>query len=383
MEKRFYFIDSLRVIAILMMFLFHVFMVFVNEWNWHIKNEETSSVLLEVNFWMSSFRMPLLFFVSGYISSILIKRMDWQSFVSQRFLRLIIPTFIWTFLLVAPQIYFENKLEGNQESYLEFYHSFLQFEWWPQGDFHWLHLWFIPYLFCYNLLSIPLVRFLGLKSRLGEFLATYSTKTTFLFAFVLLAIVPYTFLYPHFPASYDLVNDLARHSFFFTFILAGLVFHRYSAILNLLLNRRRLFLGLAFISIILIDIIRWNGWEPFSFAGNWEESPLTYLYLGLLNFNTWMWVFSSLGYGKAYLNRKSKYLSYANTAVYPFYILHQTVIVIIAYYVVQTTDDISLKLLFILISCFSITVLIYHLFIRPYDRMRFLFGMKKRKKEGD
>jgi len=99
---RYFYIDSLRVIAILMMFVYHVFMVFVAEWNWHIKNTETSNMLLEINYWMASFRMPLLFFVSGYISYILMQHLHWKEFTIQRFIRLIIPTIIWTFILVAP-----------------------------------------------------------------------------------------------------------------------------------------------------------------------------------------------------------------------------------------------------------------------------------------
>ncbi len=67
-----------------------------------------------------------------------------------------------------------------------------------------------------------------------------------------------------------------------------------------------------------------------------------------------MWVFSSLGYRKKYLNKGSRLLSYANTAVYPFYIFYQTVIVAIAYYVVGTRDDVSLKLLFLLITVSSL-----------------------------
>jgi peptidoglycan/LPS O-acetylase OafA/YrhL len=65
--------------------------------------------------------------------------------------------------------------------------------------------------------------------------------------------------------------------------------------------------------------------------------------------------------------------------VYPFYILHQTVIVVLAYYVVKTSDTILAKYLFILILTFLITMAIYHLFIRPYKIIRFLFGAKKEK----
>ncbi len=146
----------------------------------------------------------------------------------------------------------------------------------------------------------------------------------------------------------------------------------------MLKSKRHLLLSLAFLSILLINIIRWNGWEPFDIWENWIEKPQTYFFISLVNFNSWMWVFVSLGYGKKYLNKGSRLLNYMNTAVYPFYILHQTVIVIIAYYVVGTKDEVSLKLLFLLIVCFSIIVTTYHLFIFPYNTMRFLFGMKKK-----
>lgn len=376
-NKRYYYIDALRVLAILMMFLYHVSMVFVSEWDWHIKNEQTSNMLLELNYWMSTFRMPLLFFVSGYISYILMLRLSWKAFTLQRFKRLIIPTIVWTFLLVAPQIYFQRKLEGIDQSYWTFYQSFLQFKWWPEGHFHWLHLWFIPYLFCYNLLSIPLFYFLQKNESFTKILNSFFKKRGSLFVFVFIAILPYTFLSVHFKTTHDLIHDFARHSFFIFFIFAGILFFKFQNITETLRLNRRLFLSLAFLTILCINIIRWNGWEPFDIWQNWKEKPQTYIFIALLNFNTWMWVFTCLAYGKQYLNKGSKLLNYANTAVYPFYIMHQTVIVIIAYYVVGTSDEASLKFMFLLIVCFFIIIAIYHLFIRPYNMIRFLFGMKK------
>jgi len=378
--KRYYYIDSLRVIAILMMFVFHVAMIFVAEWDWHIKNAEDSNMLLELNYWMSSFRMPVLFFVSGYISYILILRMNWKSFTLQRFNRLIIPTIIWTFILVAPQIYFERKLDGIEQSYFDFYKTFLQFEWWPEGNFHWLHLWFIPYLFFYNLISIPIILILERSKFLTEQLTYFFGNPFALIFFVFLAIIPNTFLSVHFPASYDLINDWARHSFFLPFIFAGILFFKFQEINEMLQSNRRLFLGFAFVSILLINGIRWNGLEPYGIWENWIEKPQTYIYNYLLNFNSWMWVFTCLGYGRKYLNRESFLLSYANTAVYPFYILHQTIIVIVGYYVVQTDDEVLLKFGFMIVVCFWICILIYHLFIKPFNLMRFLFGMKRLKK---
>jgi glucan biosynthesis protein C len=91
----------------------------------------------------------------------------------------------------------------------------------------------------------------------------------------------------------------------------------------------------------------------------------------------WGWVLALVGYGKHYLNRPHKSLNYLNQAVYPFYILHQTVIVMLAYYIVQTQNESILsKYIYTVGITFFVTVLTYHLLIKPYALMRFLFGMK-------
>jgi peptidoglycan/LPS O-acetylase OafA/YrhL len=87
-------------------------------------------------------------------------------------------------------------------------------------------------------------------------------------------------------------------------------------------------------------------------------------------------VFTAIGYGKRYLNKQHRVLDHINQAVYPFYILHQTVIVILVYYVVQTNDTILMKYLFTVVVSFLATVSIYHVLVKPYNVMRFLFGMK-------
>lgn len=375
-SERLHYIDSLRVIAILMMFIYHVSMIFVAEWGWHIKNSGQSNVLMEFNYWMAFFRMPLLFLVSGFISYTMINRMNWNNFVRLRFMRLIIPTVIWTFLLVAPQIYFERKLQGSELSYFEFYQLFLQFKWWPEGNFHWLHLWFIPYLFVYNIISIPICLLLNRKNLFVNKIEQCILKPYSLYLFVLIAIIPYTFLSVHYPTTHDFIHDYARHSFFIFFILAGLLFFRFQQLLAMLETRRHTFFRLAFLSILIINALRWNGLEPFQLWSNWKDMPQTYMYIALLNFNSWMWVFVCVGYARKYLNKTSKLLTYSNRAVYPFYILHQTVIVIIAYYVVQTPDEAAFKYVFLLVTCFSICLIIYHLFILPFKFVRFTFGIK-------
>jgi glucan biosynthesis protein C len=97
-------------------------------------------------------------------------------------------------------------------------------------------------------------------------------------------------------------------------------------------------------------------------------------------FVSWFTVITVIAYGQHYLNRPHPWLSKINEGLYPFYILHQTVIIFIGYYICQLPWSITAKYLtvsfFTLISCVGF----YITFIRPFNAMRILFGMKKKLK---
>ena len=146
-------------------------------------------------------------------------------------------------------------------------------------------------------------------------------------------------------------------------------------------RNRRTSLLLAFASIIIINYLRWNDLEPKEVIINWRSDWRTYAYMSLFPITAWSWIFTAIGYGKRYLNKKHRIQNYINEAVYPFYILHQTVIVIVVFYVVQSPDSVYSKFIFTFITSFALIMGIYHLLIRPYAITRFLFGMKPKKKE--
>jgi len=50
---------------------------------------------------------------------------------------------------------------------------------------------------------------------------------------------------------------------------------------------------------------------------------------GVQAFNCWCWILVCVGFGRRYLNRNSPLLQRANEAVFPFYILHQTVLIVL------------------------------------------------------
>ena len=89
--QRLVWLDWLRVLAILGVLFFHSAMPFAAELDWHIKNKETSSLFLEFNFFLSRFRMPLLFFISGSVTFFMLKKRSIGQFIRMRFKRLFVP----------------------------------------------------------------------------------------------------------------------------------------------------------------------------------------------------------------------------------------------------------------------------------------------------
>lgn len=112
MNERRYDLDFLRVFAIILLHFFHSAMPFVAEWGWHIKNPQLSNLLMEVNFFLSRWRMPLLFFISGVGTTFVLSRMSAGNYTIQRLKRLLVPLVFGIFIIVPPQVYMERIFFG-------------------------------------------------------------------------------------------------------------------------------------------------------------------------------------------------------------------------------------------------------------------------------
>jgi len=131
-----------------------------------------------------------------------------------------------------------------------------------------------------------------------------------------------------------------------TFIISTVVFYSYYFVSN------------NYVELYLSTSICWDIWYSL------------YCLLG------WCFVLTLLGYGQVYLNKPSLWLKRINEAIYPFYILHQTVIVIFGYYIIQLDSNIAVKMILLLISSFSAILLLYRFLVYPFKITRALFGMK-------
>jgi peptidoglycan/LPS O-acetylase OafA/YrhL len=111
-----------------------------------------------------------------------------------------------------------------------------------------------------------------------------------------------------------------------------------------------------------------------------EQGLDLYIYGVLDALQIWSIILSAIGFAMRYLNFSNRYLTYLTSAVYPFYILHQTIIVATGYYVTQWSLPISIKLAGLLLICFASILGIYHFLIRPFIVPRILFGLKPKEK---
>jgi glucan biosynthesis protein C len=91
------------------------------------------------------------------------------------------------------------------------------------------------------------------------------------------------------------------------------------------------------------------------------------------------WMIAILGLASRFLNFNNRFLAYTSEAVFPFYILHMTIIYLIGLFTIQWNTGIVIKYIIIAISSFVITMLIYKFFVRRISVLRFLFGMKIKK----
>jgi peptidoglycan/LPS O-acetylase OafA/YrhL len=89
----------------------------------------------------------------------------------------------------------------------------------------------------------------------------------------------------------------------------------------------------------------------------------------------WIVLLAILSYGKKFLNKNLKIVTYFNKAAFPVYILHQTILVIVGYYVLKVINHGIIPYIVILISTFILTIMIYEIISR-IKILKILFGMK-------
>lgn len=363
--KRRYDLDWLRVIAILAVYVHHLGMPFNGD-GFHIMNAESSKLLDDIMVYFEQFRLPLLFLISGTGTVLAFSKRTWQQFIKERTRRLLVPLFFGIIFIIPPQTYYQYINEFN--SYWQIY---------AEGRFETNHLWFIENLYLISIFVIPLIIFLKSHKSKGFknwFETVSSHKNGLLLAGTPLIILT-VILKRYYPTGSSSLTNLSETFFYTYFFVAGVLFAS-SEVFWVNLKKFRLFHLTALIISTLL-------FYTYYFVPNSLVEPYLSLsvrwgiWYGLCCLLGWCFVLTLLGYGQVYFNKPSLWLKRMNEAIYPFYILHQTVIVVFAYYIVQLELSILLKMIMLFISSFFVILFVYRFLIYPYKLTRTLFGMKK------
>jgi len=370
--KRNYAIDWLRVFAMFTVFLFHCARFFDRQ-DWHVKNPQSDTIITFIVLFLAQWIMPLFFILSGISSYYSLGLRRAGEYVRGRFKRLMIPLIFGIFVLIPPQVYFERISHSQfKGSFIQFFPHYFDGFYAFGGNFAWmgLHLWYLLMLFVFSLLTLPFFIYVQREPRpafISKFNSFLERKgTLFLLALPLAALE--MLLDPATIGRRDFGGwSPFLYLIFFIYGYIVLTEHRLQRIIQ---KQRNIALAGGLITTTTaLSILISKGFPEFG-------SAYYFFMTSIRAFNSWFWLLAIIGTGLQYCNFNNKFLAYANQAVLPFYILHQTIIVTIAFYFIGLYIPVGIKY-FVIASTSMIAILaLYEGFIRRVNILRFLFGLK-------
>ena len=322
-------LDWLRIIAFGLLVPYHVGMVFVS-WPYHVKIGPAVTALEPWLRLASPWRMDLLFLVSGAATAFMLQRQGASNgLLSERLRRLLWPLLVGVLVVVPPQAWVEVQQRfGFAGGYGEFMRLYLT----GYGGFcdapgrclilpTWNHLWYLPYLACYTALLWATLRRWphALDNTAQAVTAWLARRSRMAEVWLLLPVLPLLagrwLLAGHFPPSHALVDDWMLHSQHGLMFLLGALLARTPALRPLLVSQRWVALAWAFAAWWLLV---WG--LPAGSAGAWKTLANSV--------QQWGAIVAALGFADRHLQRDGRWRRLLGVALFPLYILHQTLIVL-------------------------------------------------------
>jgi peptidoglycan/LPS O-acetylase OafA/YrhL len=394
-EKRYerrYELDWLRIIAVILVWVFHNIIAF-RVGGWTISNNEATYAANASEVLLGGFGMPFFAVISGMAIYHFIEKFDIQKLRSEkakllikaRFARLMIPFLFGLFTYVSVMQYFYGLQLGTvTESFLQFYSQRYFFEGWStQGGWFIVmgyHLWYLLILFVWSVVALPLfIRFRTqrIRERLSNMAAFFDRPGAIYL--LILPIVAIEVLNPFTQAMIYLGPGGMRQGgwhilSYLVFLIYGYIFASDSRYEKILEDHSRP----ASIVAILLAIILVPIWITLTAAGALNPLSAPPAVFLLMIVYCWSMIIVIISFGRRRLSFNHKRLKFLNQTAMPFYILHFVVAIPVQFYVVMLPLGIIEK--FLLISGISFAIIIgLALIIRQFNPLRFLFGMSMRR----
>lgn len=358
MQTRKHYIDNLRNFTILLLFPVHTFMI----WNdfgsgfyiWMGENRLLSTLIVLINPWF----MPLLFVLAGMSARYSLERRSHKEYIIQRTGKLLIPflgglTFLVPFQTFYARKFFDAYDGGLLENWKYFFTHLTDFSGYD-GAFTPGHLWFILFLFLISMVSLPIVRslpYLKMAERIEKIPAWG----------LLLLFLPIWIMYP-----LGNFNGFSIGKNMMLYLLGYYILSSDAVMETLEKNKKRLTV-LWITGTVTSSVL----YARFQYYGDlW------------IHFIGWVSILALLLFGKKYWNKRTAFTDYWNRASYPVYILHQSILVALAYFVTQICDVFFIQIVSICMGSFVLTILAYH-WIRRIPVLRKIIGCHPEKNRAD
>lgn len=312
--QRRYDLDWLRVGALALLIAYHIGTFYVS-WDWHIKSRFSSDAIEPLMRLVNPWRLPLLFLISGMALRFALEKVPAARLSWNRLYRLGLPLLFGFFVVCAPQSYFELLANGEIEpDYWAFYGQYLDVDF----EFSiltpsWNHLWYLVYLLVYTLLICACAGSLDrLASGLKSWNGAWQGPLLLLVPPALFVLADAT-LAERFPVTHALVDDWYTHGISLSAMLFGFTVARNTPFWSAI-SRGTGWAGAIGIALATLLLLRSL---PDAAVG-----PLRLIY-------GWCVMVLLLGLASRYLNRNSPALSYLSAAMLPYYVLHQTLTIVL------------------------------------------------------
>ena len=370
-SSRRYDLDWLRVLVIVAVFVFHSGRFF-DLGDWHVKSATTYASVQAWTVFLVGWLMPLVFVISGASLFYAVGKGSALRFMRDKVLRLFVPLTIGVFTHVSLAVYLERHSHGQfSGSFFSFYPHYFDGLYGYGGNFAWmgLHLWYLLVLFLCSIVLLPLFYLLKGPGRgaLGAF-CDFLAKPGML----LLLGLPVAWL----TAVLDPRSGLGQRNFggwpvpvYVCYLLYGFIIFSRARLQENIQRMRPYYLGLA---IAASALLLWRFKYAVPRHGTRAELSFGFLFI----IGSWSWMLAFIGLTGAYLKRNTPFLRYANEAVLPFYIMHQTVLLVVGYMVLPWHIPDPVKWLIIAPVSFAIVLGMYEFAVRRSNVLRVLFGMK-------
>lgn len=372
-SRRLVWIDALRVIVVMLIFAFHSARVFDSFEMFYAKSPQTSPLLSwGIVSFFSFWQMPLLFLLAGMSSYFALGKRSGGQYLKERSTRLLVPFVFGCLFVVPPQGWYGARTNaGYTGSLVQFHRDYFSLKWGAISDYlggpSFGHLWFILFLYIVSIAAIPFFIWVrqGKGQAAGARMAQALAKPQW-WILVALALLLSTGL-----------PDLGGHNpfTFLVWFILGFLLASDDAPIQAARKWRWWLLGTGIVLLVPV-VATYNVRERFPDP----SMPIALNELGV-QMTGWLLCLAAIGLAVAYLDRPWRGLAYLAEASYPTYILHQTVIVAIGFYLVSVLPQPLLSWMILTAASIAVTYTLYELLVRRWRLMRFLFGMKSKPRE--